>query len=110
MRPKDLTATIKTAIEINENLLIVGAPGIGKTDIVLQACNGYDSLVLHPVVHDPVNYVGFPSLKDGKADFIPFGFLRKMIETEKKLIIIFDDLEWHTLCKRPRCSWFYKKG
>lgn len=92
MRPKDLTATIKTAIEINENLLIVGAPGIGKTDIVQAVCNGYETILLHPVVHDPVNYTGFPSLQNGKADFIPFGFLRRMIEAEKITVVIIDDL------------------
>lgn len=92
MRPKDLTKTIELAINIDEVLLIIGAPGIGKTDIVRDACNGFESVLLHPVIHDPVNYTGFPSLQNGKADFTPFGFLRKMIETEKKLIIIVDDL------------------
>ena len=92
MRPKDLSQAIKTSIEINENLLIVGAPGIGKTQIVQSACNGYDTIMLHPVVHDPVNYTGFPQVQNGKADFIPFGFLRKMIEAQKITIVIVDDI------------------
>mgnify|MGYP001282630197 CR=1 FL=1 len=68
MRPKDLSVLIKKSIEINENLLIVGPPGIGKTDLAVQSCNEYETIILHPVVHDPVNYTGFPFFENGKAD------------------------------------------
>jgi len=92
MRPKDLSVLIKKSIEINENLLIVGPPGIGKTDLAVQSCNGYETIILHPVVHDPVNYTGFPFFENGKADFAPFGFLRRMIEAQKITVVIIDDL------------------
>lgn len=83
-----------------KNLLIVGRPGVGKTDIVKQACRalGYKLIVAHPVVHNPTHYSGLGwvyQLEDGtpRADFIPYGFLEKLITTtNERLVMFFDDV------------------
>jgi hypothetical protein len=80
--------------------LIVGRPGIGKTEIVKQACRalGYKLIVAHPVTHNPTHYSGLGwvfQLDDGspRAEFVPYGFLREMITTTgERLVMFFDDV------------------
>ena len=95
MKAPDLINILKVAMINNLRVLIPGAPGIGKSEIVKQIAKelNYEILILHPVVSDPVDYKGFPFVaKDGKADFVPFGNLLKMIQADKPLIVMFDDL------------------
>jgi hypothetical protein len=59
-------------------VLIKGAPGTGKTDIVTSACckAGVELIISHPVgVDEPIDYKGLPALRDGHAEFLPFGAL-----------------------------------
>jgi len=81
-----------------KNLLIVGRPGIGKTEIVKQACRelGYRLIIAHPVVHNPTHYSGLGWVfqdDNGQphAEFIPYGFLRELIEAKERLVMFFDD-------------------
>jgi hypothetical protein len=81
-----------------KNLLIVGRPGIGKTDIVKTACKalGYRLIIAHPVVHNPTHYSGLGFVLTGedgvpKAEFYPYGFLNELIETKDRLVMFFDD-------------------
>ena len=98
MKPAELSTALQFVVKNNFNMLITGAPGIGKTDIVKQAAAALKcNLILsHPVVSDPTDYKGLPfaSVVNGKtlADFLPFGDLRKLIEATGLTIFFLDDL------------------
>lgn len=96
MRPIKLKESIKHAIKHNLPLLIKGAPGVGKTDIMKQACKETDTelIISHPVVSDPTDYKGLPFPNpDGKeAHFLPFGELNKLLQADKPTVFFMDDL------------------
>lgn len=96
MRPKQLNQAIKFAIKNKYPLLIKGSPGIGKTEILTQACleTGTELIVNHPVVSDPTDFKGLPfPIKDGtEATFLPFGDLLQLIKAEKPTVFFLDDL------------------
>lgn len=96
MTPKKLNEVLTDAINHKEQLLIVGAPGIGKTDVVKQVCASLeaDVIVSHPAVSDPTDYKGLPSKSsDGThADFLPFGETWRAIEAKKLTVWFVDDL------------------
>jgi hypothetical protein len=81
-------------------VLIKGAPGVGKSDIVSQVAAELEmELVLsHPVVSDPIDYKGLPAIVDGQADFLPFGELLQLIEAVKPTIAFLDDLGQAPAC------------
>ncbi len=94
MRPKQLNALLQSAIKNRFPILIVGAPGVGKSDIVAQACEqaGARLIISHPVVSDPTDYKGLPFVVDGHAEFLPFGDLRALCETREDTVFFLDDL------------------
>ena len=74
---------------------IWGPPGIGKSDVVIQAANmlGWDVLILHPVISDPTDFKGLPCFtKNGSAEFVPFAELLRMMTATKPLIVFLDDI------------------
>lgn len=75
MKPSILFNALVSLIGAGEPVLIKGAPGIGKSDIVAQACAklGYDLVITHPVIGDPTDYKGLPAVTASGADFLPFG-------------------------------------
>jgi len=96
MRPKLLLETIKFVIEHQLPILIKGAPGVGKSDIIAQACEATKTelIISHPVVSDPTDYKGLPFPVKGKeeAKFLPFGDLLKLIKAEKPTVFFLDDI------------------
>jgi len=96
MRAKQLKEAVKFAIQNKYPFLIKGAPGIGKTDIVTQACLETDTelIVSHPVVSDPTDFKGlpFPVKGENKATFLPFGDLLRLIDADKPTVFFLDDL------------------
>ena len=94
MKPKDLSRLLSRTIAAQLPVLIKGAPGVGKTDIVTQACEETSTalLVSHPVVDEPIDYKGLPAIKDDHAEFLPFGSLRQLIAAKKPLVYFMDDL------------------
>ena len=94
MKPKDLSQLLTRTIDARLPVLIKGAPGVGKTDIVTQACKETETalLVSHPVVDEPIDYKGLPAIRDDHAEFLPFGSLRQLIETKQPLVYFMDDL------------------
>jgi len=99
MKPSELAQLLQVAIREKLNVLIKGKPGIGKTDIVYQACalQGADILLSHPVVDDPTDYKGMPCIIKGEdgsqqAVFMPFGNLQALMEAERLLAFFMDDL------------------
>jgi hypothetical protein len=94
MKPSQLQELLAKTIPARRPVLIKGAPGIGKTDVVSQACGaaGAALVISHPVVSDPIDYKGMPFVTNGKAEFLPFGDLRALIETKDLTVYFLDDL------------------
>ena len=94
MKPSQILQTAIQFIGHGEPLLIKGAPGVGKSEIVAQAAGeaGADLVIFHPVISDPTDFKGFPFIVDGRARFMPFNDLEKLINPKKETVAFFDDL------------------
>ena len=94
MSPKTLKEMMLKAIPAKLPVLIKGAPGVGKSDIVNQVAKELemDLIISHPVASDPTDYKGLPGVIDGEAEFLPFGDLREMMNATKPTIVFLDDL------------------
>lgn len=94
LRPAQLRTLLSKFIPAKLPLLISGAPGVGKSDIVATACAeaGVDCIVSHPVVSDPTDFKGMPWVADGRATFLPFGELEQLISATKPTAFFLDDL------------------
>jgi len=94
MSPNQLCQFISTiAIPNRFPVLVTGAPGIGKTAIVKQACADAkaDILIRHPVVEEPIDAKGYPMRVDGYAKFVPFEDFLPMYEAKKPTVVFIDD-------------------
>jgi hypothetical protein len=94
MKPSDLQQVLAATISNRQPVLIKGAPGIGKSDIVAQAAEaaGAALILSHPVVSDPTDYKGLPGIVNDKAEFLPFGELRQAVEATEPTVFFLDDL------------------
>jgi len=94
MSPKELKKVLLKTVPAGLPVLIKGAPGIGKSDIVNQVAEELEMnlIISHPVVSDPTDFKGLPGIVDGKAEFLPFGDLRSLIQAKKPTIAFLDDL------------------
>lgn len=94
MSPVDLMDRLERMIPLHYPMLIKGAPGVGKSDIVAQACKRVKARLIlsHPVVSDPTDYKGLPAIVDGHARFLPFGDLEELIDAEGLTVFFLDDL------------------
>lgn len=99
MYAKQLQSMLHFMLDQNLPVLIKGAPGIGKSDIVEQVCKtkGWKIIISHPVVADPTDYKGLPFASKDKngvdiAHFLPFGELLELINTNTPLVYFLDDL------------------
>lgn len=98
MKPSSLRKLLAHTFRHKMKLLIVGAPGIGKSDIVTKAAEdaGADLEIMHPAVADPTDFKGMPAIvKKGStslAEFLPYGQLRRLVEATSLTIAFLDDL------------------
>ncbi len=96
LKPSQLTLFLAKAIAARTPVLITGAPGIGKSDIVAQACALAEAhmILSHPVTADPTDAKGLPWVsKDHKsATFLPFGELHEAMTATKDTVWFLDDL------------------
>jgi hypothetical protein len=98
MQPKQLIKLLATAIRNNKKVLVKGAPGIGKSDIIEQAAALAEAnlVLMHPSVSDPTDFKGMPALIKKKdvnlAEFLPFGDLRKLLEAKALTVCFIDDI------------------
>ena len=94
MNAKQLKETLRKTVKAGLPVLIKGAPGVGKSDIVVQVAKELkmDLIISHPVVSDPTDFKGLPGIVDGEAEFLPFGDLRRLIKAKKPTIAFLDDL------------------
>ena len=93
--PAQLATLLSYAIKAHEPVLVTSAPGVGKSAISYQASikAEADFMVAHPVVDSPIDYKGIPFVfQNGTADFIPYGFLKAMMEAKKLTVVLLDDL------------------
>jgi hypothetical protein len=94
--PKQLATLLTGYFGIREPVLVTGAPGIGKSDIIAQAAqaNGMDLLISHPVTADPTDAKGLPWPVQGgdHATFLPFGDLYQAINATRPTVWFLDDL------------------
>lgn len=94
MRPKTLAQFLHYMVLNYQPVMITGRPGIGKTEIVKQACEkaDFDLIIAHPVVEDPTDYKGMPWIIEGEAKFLPFSNLKKLVEATNPTVFFLDDL------------------
>lgn len=96
MRPSDVTSLLTATIAEKLPVLLVGAPGVGKSDLVAQAAARAKAelIVSHPVVDDPTAAKGYPWLHSGKdyAEHVPYGELYKALNAKKPTVWFLDDL------------------
>jgi len=96
-----MALTIRTTLDVlRKNLparlptLLLGRPGAGKTSIVLQVADelGMRPIVFHPVLSDPTDFKGLPAVVAGKAEFLPYGEFRALLESTEPTVAFLDDL------------------
>jgi len=94
LNSRELATYLAAAFPAKRNTLITGAPGIGKSDLIGQACTtaGADLILSHPVVSDPTDAKGLPWVVDGQASFLPFGDLRRAMSADRLTVWFLDDL------------------
>jgi hypothetical protein len=96
LNPQQLLTFLAASIAARLPILITGAPGIGKSDVVAQAAAaaGADLIISHPAVADPTDAKGFPWPQAGEktATFLPFGELAQALAATEPTIWFLDDL------------------
>lgn len=94
LNPVQLFAALLAAGKAMLRILIKGAPGVGKTQIVKAVAKMLKAklIIMHPSVSDPTDYKGLPFVIDGKADFLPFGDLEAVLNATELTILFLDDL------------------
>ncbi len=95
MTPAAAQSILRRTVPAALPVLLVGAPGVGKTAIVkaLAAELDYQLVVSHPVTGDPTDFRGLPWMVDGRATFLPIGDLARLAELDgHPAIWLIDDL------------------
>lgn len=94
--PKNVKTILSRCIAGRIPVMLTGAPGVGKSDIVAQAAEaaGADVILSHPAVSDPTDAKGlpWPDQERGRATFLPFGDLARALEATKPTVWFLDDL------------------
>jgi hypothetical protein len=94
--PSQLVTLLERAIPARLPVLITGAPGVGKSDIVGQAAEltGAELILSHPAVADPTDFKGlpWPNKEAGSADFLPFGEFSRALNAKTATVWFMDDL------------------
>ena len=96
MKPSDMLTFLTRAIPAGHSILITGAPGIGKSDVVAAAAkaSGAKMILSHPAVADPTDAKGLPWIDKGGefATFLPFGELAAAVRATEPTVWFLDDL------------------
>lgn len=93
--PQMAARIVRLCLEQRQNVLLVGRPGIGKTDIVMAAAMelSWPLETLHGVSILPEEPAGIPmpNADHTAVDWIPSALLKRMLETTKPLVVFLDD-------------------
>jgi hypothetical protein len=96
IKPGNLQSILSKTIPAKEPVLIVGKPGIGKTEITEQMVNelNYKTIAMYPVVSEPVDFRGMPytDMENARAMFLPFGSLDDLVRATEPTVCLIDDL------------------
>jgi len=96
MNQEQLSRLLKICVANRRPVLVQGAPGVGKSDIIAGVAKemGYELIISHPVVSEPVDAKGlpFPSSDGQTAKFLPYGELAAALGTSRPTIWFLDDL------------------
>lgn len=93
--PTELLNHLIWAIPRRRSVLVVGRPGIGKTDIWREAAKQVNAIfkIWHPVVMEAIDPKGLPWINnEGIAEFKPFKYLQELTTTDQLTVVLFDDL------------------
>ena len=116
LKPSQLIALLKSVFlrpEPSANVLVVGSPGIGKTEISRQVASdiGYDYIVSHPSVEDPTDSKGLPWIIDGVARFLPIGIIDRLCKATKPTIWSIEDMgQAPTAVQAVLMQWLLDRG
>ena len=95
-----LQSAIKMAIHTHENIMVVGPPGCGKTEITEQTSQEITpyTAVATPAVEDPTAAAGMPVKvtidKKTKVRFLPFKLMDQLVNhdpDDDPFVVILDD-------------------
>ena len=100
MKPSICAKVLKEFVKNKMPILLVGAPGVGKSDLVSQAVQAleeetkekHELQIFHPVISDPTDFKGMPAVIGDTAHFLPFGDLKTLIDAKVPTIAFLDDL------------------
>lgn len=94
VKPSQLRDLLALTIAQKLPVLVTGAPGIGKSDVVNQAAAaaGADCIIMHPAVSDPTDFKGLPWVVDGRALFLPIGDLERLLTATRLTVCFTDDV------------------
>lgn len=89
IRPKRALELITTALRSDSPIMVWGSPGIGKSDIIRQAADGFgiDYIDVRASQLDPVDIRGVPSILKGTTIWNPPDFLPRDPETVALLFL-----------------------
>src|SRR5512146_1594126 len=94
--PSQLQELLSAAIPAREPVLVTGAPGVGKSDIVSQAATaaGAELILSRPAVSDPTDFKGlpWPDKDANSANFLPFGDFHRALNAAVPTVWFLDDL------------------
>ncbi len=95
MKPRQLEEFLYKCILAKQPILVVSAPGMGKTDIITTVAEKAkaDLIISHPATSSPIDFMGLP-LPTGKgdADFVPIGDLKKLVTAKRLTVFFMDDI------------------
>lgn len=97
LKPQQLQELLAHAFALREPVVIVGKPGIGKTDITEQVAHtvGADFIRSHPALDDPTDGKGLPGFTTKgtkkEARFFPIGQFRAVLNATRPTIWLLDD-------------------
>ncbi len=99
LTPSQVERLLTAYISAGHSVLVVSAPGLGKSSIVEQVSVklGHDLMIFHPVVSDPTDFKGMPwvlEMKDGskQAVFLPFNDLDRLCKATGPTMAFLDDI------------------
>lgn len=100
MKISEIGEFLVEQFKAREATMLVGSPGLGKTDCVIEAVKsvGGRVIVCHPIVNDPTDFRGFPwiAMEGGgpKARFVPYGMLEELLTDvgDQVIVVFLDDL------------------